>query len=83
MEMALFRSAAARSSPRTSIGVHREPRRFYLPAYIGARGWFGLRLDRGRIDWREVAELIARSWSLAAPKTLARARAAARAQNQP
>lgn len=61
--------------------VHREPRRFYLPAYIGARGWFGLR--RGRIDWREVAELIARSWSLAAPKTLARTRAAARAQNQP
>jgi hypothetical protein len=30
----------------------RLPERYYLPAYIGARGWFGLRLDRGAIDWR-------------------------------
>src|ERR1700730_15846563 len=29
--------------------AHRDPDRFYLPAYIGARGWFGLRLDRGAI----------------------------------
>src|SRR5918994_7258443 len=32
-----------------------EPERFYLPAYIGPRGWFGMRLDRGRGGWRRVA----------------------------
>ena len=60
--------------------VHREPERFYLPAYIGARGWFGLRLDRGRVDWQEVAALVERSWCLAAPKTLVKAHFAGRQQ---
>jgi predicted DNA-binding protein (MmcQ/YjbR family) len=50
----------------------REPERFYLPAYIGPRGWFGLRLDRGAIDWREVENVLELSYCLAAPKTLAR-----------
>jgi predicted DNA-binding protein (MmcQ/YjbR family) len=47
-----------------------DPERFYLPAYIGPRGWFGLRLDRGRVDWREVAEVVTRSYRLTAPNTL-------------
>ena len=47
-----------------------DPERFYLPAYIGSRGWFGMRLDRGRVVWREVRELVERSYRLAAPKTL-------------
>jgi phosphoribosylglycinamide formyltransferase-1 len=47
-----------------------DPERFYLPAYIGPRGWFGMRLDRGRVAWREVAEIIERSYRLTAPKTL-------------
>jgi hypothetical protein len=41
-----------------------------LPAYIGSRGWFGLRLDRGRVDWREVANVVERSYRLTAPKAL-------------
>jgi predicted DNA-binding protein (MmcQ/YjbR family) len=48
-----------------------DPERFYLPAYIGARGWFGLRLDRGPIDWREVANILELSYCLVAPKVLA------------
>jgi phosphoribosylglycinamide formyltransferase-1 len=47
-----------------------DPERFYLPAYIGPRGWFGLRLDRGRVDWREVAEVVERSFRLTAPRTV-------------
>lgn len=47
-----------------------EPERFYLPAYIGPRGWFGMRLDRGRVPWREVAEIIGQSYRLTAPKAL-------------
>ena len=48
-----------------------DPQRFYLPAYIGARGWFGLRLDRGTIDWREVENVLELSYCLVAPKALA------------
>jgi predicted DNA-binding protein (MmcQ/YjbR family) len=50
--------------------ARREPERFYLPAYIGARGWFGLRLDRGKIHWAEVENIVEFSYRLAAPQTL-------------
>lgn len=49
-----------------------QPSRFYLPAYVGPRGWVALRLDLGKIDWDEVAELLRTSYLLLAPKTLAR-----------
>jgi predicted DNA-binding protein (MmcQ/YjbR family) len=52
--------------------ARREPERFYLPAYIGPRGWFGLRLDRGRVSWKEVANIVERSFRLSAPKTVVR-----------
>jgi predicted DNA-binding protein (MmcQ/YjbR family) len=45
--------------------------RFYSPAYIGPRGWVGLRLDRGEIDWNEVTDFVTDSYRLAAPKRLA------------
>lgn len=48
-----------------------QPARFYLPAYIGPKGWVALRLDRGAVDWDEVAELVSGSYRLIAPKTLA------------
>jgi predicted DNA-binding protein (MmcQ/YjbR family) len=48
------------------------PERFYLPAYIGSKGWFGLRLDRGPVNWREVEDILESSYRLVAPKTLAR-----------
>ena len=47
------------------------PRRFYMPAYVGSKGWVGLRLDIGKIDWEEVEELVAHSYRLVAPKRLA------------
>jgi predicted DNA-binding protein (MmcQ/YjbR family) len=53
--------------------VSRDPERFYLPAYIGPRGWFGLRLDRDRVDWGEVKNIVELSYRLVAPKTLVRA----------
>lgn len=48
-----------------------QPSRFYLPAYIACKGWVALRLDRGAVDWDEVAELVADSYRQVAPKTLA------------
>jgi predicted DNA-binding protein (MmcQ/YjbR family) len=50
--------------------VRRDAERYYFPDYIGPRGWFGLRLDRGRVDWQEVASVVTRSYRLTAPKTL-------------
>ncbi len=52
--------------------ANREPDRFYLPAYIGKQGWFGLRLDSGPINWDEVDNILKLSYCLAAPKTLAK-----------
>jgi hypothetical protein len=51
--------------------VQAEPDRFYTPAYVGARGWLGLRLDVARVDWDEVADFAAESYVLVAPKRLA------------
>jgi hypothetical protein len=48
-----------------------NPDRFYVPSYIGSRGWVALRLDIGPVDWDEVSELLAGSYRLVAPKRLA------------
>ncbi len=47
-----------------------QPARFYLPAYVGPRGWIALRLDRGKVDWDEVAELLTGSYRLTASARL-------------
>jgi predicted DNA-binding protein (MmcQ/YjbR family) len=51
--------------------VGADPERFFVPPYVGHRGWVGMRLDR-RPDWNEVAELVRRSYRLTAPKRLGR-----------
>ena len=51
--------------------VASDPVKFYLPAYIGPRGWVGLRLDIGKVDWDEVKELITGSYLQTAPRKLA------------
>jgi hypothetical protein len=51
--------------------VESAPGRFYLPAYIGSRGWIGLRMDLATLNWTEVKELILGSYLQIAPKKLA------------
>jgi predicted DNA-binding protein (MmcQ/YjbR family) len=53
--------------------VASDPARFYMPAYVASKGWIGLRLDKGEIDWDEVKELVTHSYLLVAPKRLAAA----------
>ncbi len=48
-----------------------QPARFYVPPYVGPKGWVALRLDVGKIDWDEVSELLLCSYQLIAPKRLA------------
>ena len=49
--------------------VTQEPERFYVPPYVGHRGWVGVRLDID-VDLGELAEIITDSYRLVAPKTL-------------
>src|SRR5258708_31442289 len=63
---------------KTRLGENRDlasdrPSQFYLPAYIGPRGWVGVRLDVPKVSWGEVAAFIASSFDIVAPKTLAAA----------
>jgi len=44
---------------------------YFSPAYLGAKGWAGLRVDLPRLDWGEVERLLRDGYRLAAPKKLA------------
>jgi hypothetical protein len=49
--------------------VEEEPERFFVPPYVGHRGWIGVRLDRD-LDWEEIAGIIEDAYRLVAPKKL-------------
>jgi predicted DNA-binding protein (MmcQ/YjbR family) len=51
--------------------VAEAPERFFVPKYVGSKGWVGARLDVDQ-DWEEMAELIEESYRLIAPKRLVR-----------
>ena len=50
-----------------TILVGADPERFFIPPYAGHKGWVGMRLD-ATVDWREVAEVVKRSYRMTAPK---------------
>ena len=50
--------------------VGAEPERFYVPPYVGVRGWVGVYLDGLNTDWVEVEDLLWDAWRLSAPKKL-------------
>ena len=52
------------------ILVGADPDRFFVPPYVGHKGWIGMHLD-DRPNWREVATLVERSYRMTAPKRLA------------
>ncbi len=53
-----------------AILVGADPRRFFVPPYVGHKGWIGMWLDR-RVAWREVKIAVSRSYRLTAPRRLA------------
>jgi len=53
-----------------AILVGADPSRFFVPPYVGPKGWVGIRLD-DEPDWEEVSALLRRSYRLVAPKRLA------------
>ena len=57
--------------------VDADPERFFVPPYVGHRGWLGLRLDRG-LDQEELAGIVEDAYAeVAPPKLLAEAARAA------
>ncbi|HUN74124.1 MAG TPA: MmcQ/YjbR family DNA-binding protein [Steroidobacteraceae bacterium] len=53
--------------------VRSEPKQFFVPPYVGPRGWLGARLDRG-MAWRQVIELMRTAYEHVAPPPLAQRR---------
>ena len=66
--------AAADGMQRMLLEADAE--RFFVPPYVGHRGWLGVRLDRG-IDWDELTGIIEDAYAEVAPAKLVDAARAA------
>jgi hypothetical protein len=51
------------------ILVGNDPERFFVPPYVGYRGWLGVWLDVP-VDWDEIADLVVDAYRRVAPKRL-------------
>ncbi len=51
------------------LHVQAEPEHFFVPPYVGPRGWLGVVLDRG-IAWKRVAALVREAYEKVAPADL-------------
>lgn len=68
--------------PRPAVWLHcaaanqqaliaREPDRYFVPPYVGPKGWVGVYLDR-RPRWKELDALLLDAFKRVAPKNLLR-----------
>src|SRR3984957_2049743 len=51
------------------LHVHAEPQHFFVPPYVGPRGWLGVIVDRG-VAWIRVAALVREAYEKVAPPAL-------------
>jgi predicted DNA-binding protein (MmcQ/YjbR family) len=51
--------------------VKEDPVSFFVPVYLGAKGWIAIRLDLDEVDWDAVSELARRAYQDIAPRKLA------------
>jgi hypothetical protein len=49
--------------------VGSDPKRFFVPPYVGPKGWVGVSFDV-KIDWEEVTRLVRESYRMTAPTRL-------------
>jgi predicted DNA-binding protein (MmcQ/YjbR family) len=54
---------------KQAVLVAADAERFFVPPYVGGKGWVGAYLDVEQ-DWEELADLIEESYRLTAPKRL-------------
>jgi hypothetical protein len=48
--------------------IAEDPKRFFLPAYVGARGYLGIRLDVRGVDWNDLTDRVAAAHGQVSPK---------------
>ena len=61
--------AKAQTGLQTAL-VEGDPNRFFVPPYVGPKGWIGVYLG-DETDWDELADLIEESYRMTAPKRVA------------
>lgn len=49
--------------------IAENPKVYFVPPYVGHRGWVGVRVDRGA-PWGEIAEVITDAYRVRAPRAL-------------
>jgi predicted DNA-binding protein (MmcQ/YjbR family) len=64
------------------LHVRAEPAHFFVPPYVGPRGWLGVLLDHG-IAWRRVVALVREAYEKVAPADLRARIGATPVQNAP
>jgi hypothetical protein len=62
-----FWCAASPGVQEALVGT--DPGRFFVPPYVGGRGWLGVWLDVD-VDWDEVGELVTDAYRAIAPRRL-------------
>src|ERR1700731_2746092 len=58
---------AARGAQESWVSADAD--RFFVPPYVGSRGWLGVRLDKG-LSWKRIAALVRESYENVAPAIL-------------
>lgn len=46
--------------------VEASPEAFFIPPYVGVRGWLGVYLDR-EVDWSEIEGIVGEAYRVVAP----------------
>jgi predicted DNA-binding protein (MmcQ/YjbR family) len=53
-----------------ALYAHKSARHFFVPPYVGPKGWLGVHLNKG-LSWNRVAQLVREAYEKVAPKPLA------------
>ena len=64
-----FDRLRARFAGQTAL-VDMDGDAYFVPPYVGGRGWLGVRLDVDEIDWDEISEIVTDAYREIAPKKL-------------
>ena len=48
--------------------VEGDPVKYFVPPYVGHRGWVGYRLDLGEVDWEDVAAAVEDAYAFIAER---------------
>jgi predicted DNA-binding protein (MmcQ/YjbR family) len=64
-------TATMKADPDERPALLADDGRFFLPDYVGSKGWVGAVLKGRATDWDDIAELVRTSYLLIAPKRIA------------